>query len=134
MSVVISGPKQPGNDIDVYSAPLIEDLKMLWDKGVDVLDANMKETFNMSVMLFITINDLSAYDNLFCNSVKGHKACPICESNTHFHQLKHGRKTVYLGHRVKCKWLPSSAVALVPVLAWSQLIFLGLVIKMSLLF
>ena len=60
MSVVILGPKQPGNDIDVYSAPLIEDLKMLWDKGVDVLDANMKETFNMGAMLFTTIIDLPA--------------------------------------------------------------------------
>ncbi|XP_019154251.1 PREDICTED: uncharacterized protein LOC109150723 [Ipomoea nil] len=30
---------------------------------------------------------------------KGHKACPICEDNTCYTQLVHGRKTVYLGHR-----------------------------------
>ena len=30
LTMLISGPKQPGNDIDVYLAPLIEDLKMLW--------------------------------------------------------------------------------------------------------
>ncbi|XP_074314047.1 uncharacterized protein LOC141649251 [Silene latifolia] len=30
-------PKQPGNDIDVYLEPLIDDLKLLWDEGVEVL-------------------------------------------------------------------------------------------------
>ena len=30
-SMMISGPRQPGNDIDVYLSPLIEDLKFLWD-------------------------------------------------------------------------------------------------------
>ncbi|GJY75793.1 reverse transcriptase domain-containing protein [Tanacetum coccineum] len=41
------GPKQPGNDIDVYLAPLIDDLKTLWDKGVKVYDAYKKETFTL---------------------------------------------------------------------------------------
>ncbi|XP_019163187.1 PREDICTED: uncharacterized protein LOC109159542 [Ipomoea nil] len=40
-----------------------------------------------------------AYGNLAGYSVKGHKACPICEDNTCYTQLVHGRKTVYLGHR-----------------------------------
>ncbi|XP_073153163.1 uncharacterized protein [Henckelia pumila] len=35
LTLLISGPKQPGNDIDVYLAPLIDDLKKLWDIGVD---------------------------------------------------------------------------------------------------
>ncbi|RDX86829.1 hypothetical protein CR513_31788, partial [Mucuna pruriens] len=30
---------KPGNDIDVYLSPLIEDLRMLWDKGVDAFDS-----------------------------------------------------------------------------------------------
>ncbi|CAM8940643.1 unnamed protein product [Rhodiola kirilowii] len=29
LSLLISGPRQPGNDIDVYLAPLIDDLKIL---------------------------------------------------------------------------------------------------------
>ena len=32
LSMMIFGPKQPGNDIDVYLNPLIEDLKLLWDE------------------------------------------------------------------------------------------------------
>ncbi|XP_024178504.1 uncharacterized protein LOC112184476 [Rosa chinensis] len=31
LTLLISGPKQPGNDIDVYLQPLIYDLKVLWD-------------------------------------------------------------------------------------------------------
>ena len=38
MSLLIEGPKQPGNDIDVYLAPLIDDLKTLWGKGVNVYE------------------------------------------------------------------------------------------------
>jgi len=33
LSMMISGPKQPGNDIDVYLNPLIEDMKLLWVDG-----------------------------------------------------------------------------------------------------
>ena len=32
--MMISGPRQLGNDIDVYLNPLIEDLSKLWDKRV----------------------------------------------------------------------------------------------------
>ena len=38
LSLLISGPKQPGNDIDVYLAPLVEDLRKMWDEGVSVFD------------------------------------------------------------------------------------------------
>ncbi|XP_057422588.1 uncharacterized protein LOC130716624 [Lotus japonicus] len=99
LSMMIPGPKQPGNDIDVYLSPLIDDLRLLWEQGVDVLDAYSGEHFNMRAMLFCTINDFPAYGNLSSYSVKGHKACPICEKDTSYHQLNHGRKTVYLGHR-----------------------------------
>jgi len=39
LSMMILGPRQSGNDIDVYLAPLIEDLRLLWDEGVEVFDA-----------------------------------------------------------------------------------------------
>jgi hypothetical protein len=99
LSMMISGPKQPGNDIDVYQSPLIDDLRMLWEEGVDVLDAYSGEQFNMRAMLFCTINDFPAYGNLSGYTVKGHSACPICEKETSFQQLKNGKKTVYLRHR-----------------------------------
>jgi hypothetical protein len=36
MSVLTQGPKQPGNDIDVYLRPLIEELLQLWPNQVYV--------------------------------------------------------------------------------------------------
>jgi len=57
LSMMISGPRQPGNDIDVYLSPLIEDLTKLWDKGVLVFDGFQNETFHLRLMLFGTIND-----------------------------------------------------------------------------
>ena len=39
MPVLIQGPKQPGNDIDVYLRPLVEELLELWrEEGVRVWD------------------------------------------------------------------------------------------------
>ena len=66
---------------------------------VDVFDAFKNESFQLHVMLFCTINDFPAYANLSGYSVKGHKACPICEEKTSYEQLKHERKTMYLGYR-----------------------------------
>ena len=40
LSLLIPGPRQPGNDIDIYLAPLIEDLKTLWEVGVQAYDAH----------------------------------------------------------------------------------------------
>ena len=97
--MMISGPRQPGNDIDVYLAPLLEELTTLWEDGGDVWEGNLQQTFSLRAMVFCTINDYPAYGNLSGYSVKGHHACPICEKNTTFLQLKHGKKTVYTRHR-----------------------------------
>ena len=99
LSMLISGPKQPGNDIDVYLAPLVEDLKFLWETGVEVYDGYRKESFNLRAMLFGTINDFPAYGNLSGYSIKGQKACPVCEDETDTMRLNFCQKNVFLGHR-----------------------------------
>lgn len=99
MSLLIQGPKQPGNDIDVYLAPLIDDLKTLWDTGVQVYDAYKKENFRLRAMIFCTINDFPAYGNLSGYCTKGKLACPNCESDTHSRWLDNCKKTVFMGHR-----------------------------------
>jgi len=58
---MIAGPRQPGNDIDVYLAPLIEHLTKLWVEGVDVYHENLQQSFRLRTMIFCTINDFSAY-------------------------------------------------------------------------
>ncbi|CAH9094105.1 unnamed protein product [Cuscuta europaea] len=103
LSLLISGPKQPGNDIDVYLAPLIDDLKTLWDEEVSVFDAHIREYFTLRAMLFCTINDFPACGDLSGYKVKGKKPCPICDDDLHSTYLPHWGKYVYMKTR---RYLP----------------------------
>ena len=47
LSSLIPGPKAPGNDIDMYLQPLIDDLKRLWDIEHNTYDASKEESFQM---------------------------------------------------------------------------------------
>jgi len=64
MSTLIPGLRAPGNDIDVYLQPLIDELKELWENSVEIYDASMKETFQSYASILWTINDFPAYENL----------------------------------------------------------------------
>ncbi|XP_062013912.1 uncharacterized protein LOC133730309 [Rosa rugosa] len=99
LTLLISGPKQPGNDIDVYLEPLIDDLKLLWEGVNGVYDAIKNETFTLRALLFWTINDFPAYGNLSGSIVKGYNACPICLDKTKPTRLVHGGKMAYTIHR-----------------------------------
>lgn len=54
LSLLIPGPQQPGNSIDVYLEPLIEDLNHLWSSGELVYDAYTRSTFTLKAMLLWT--------------------------------------------------------------------------------
>lgn len=99
MSLLIPGPKEPGNDIDVYLRPLIDELKELWEHGVDTYDSVTKEIFRLYAALLWTINNFPAYGNLSGWSTKGNMACPICNKDTGSMYLRNGRKLCYMGHR-----------------------------------
>ncbi|XP_042962594.1 uncharacterized protein LOC122296863 [Carya illinoinensis] len=98
-SLIIPGPKSPGNDIDVYLQPLIDELFELWEHGVPTFDASTKEMFMLHAALLWTINDFPAYGNLSGWSTKGKLACPSCNESTDSNWLKYGRKHCYMGHR-----------------------------------
>lgn len=94
--LLISGPKQPSNDIYIYLAPLIDDLKTLWEIDIETYDAYAQDTFQLKAVFLWTINDFPAYGNLGGCSVKGYYACPICSENTHSKWLKYGKKVSYV--------------------------------------
>nr|GEZ63399.1 hypothetical protein [Tanacetum cinerariifolium] len=96
---VLLCPKQPGNDIDVYLRPLIDDMIKLWETCVEIYDAYKKERFQLFAMIYCTINDFPAYGNLSGYGTKGEKACPVCENGTHSRWLTNCRKTIYMGHQ-----------------------------------
>ena len=58
MSLVIQGPHQPGNNIDVYLQPVVGELMEMYRTKVKVWDEYMKEHFYLRALLFVTINDL----------------------------------------------------------------------------
>src|SRR4051812_35141237 len=57
MSILIQGPKQPGNNINLYLELLKEDLEMLWNSPVKTWDAFEKEYFYMKVAVLTTVHD-----------------------------------------------------------------------------
>nr|AAM74359.1 Putative transposable element [Oryza sativa Japonica Group] len=103
LCLLIQGPRQPGNDIDVFLELVIDDLEILWKEGVETWDAYGQENFKLRVLLFCTINDYPALGNLSGQTVKGKKACSDCMEHTLSRWLKKSRKMVYMGH---LRWLP----------------------------
>ncbi|XP_017221479.2 uncharacterized protein LOC108198226 [Daucus carota subsp. sativus] len=102
LCLLISGPTEPGNDIDVFLQPLIEDLQELW-RGKQVYDAYRQESFVLRGILLWTISDYPALGNLSGHVVKGYNACTVCVDKTEATRLVHYRKTVVMRHR---RWLP----------------------------
>ncbi|GKA12693.1 retrovirus-related pol polyprotein from transposon 17.6 [Tanacetum coccineum] len=98
LMLLIPGPKSPGKDIDVYLRPLIEDLKVLWDrKGVETIDVASGQKFNMRAMVLWTINDFPARSSLSGWSGQGYKACPTCNEDTPYVRVL--SKIAYVGHK-----------------------------------
>ena len=64
MALLIPGKNSPGNDIDVYLQPLIDELKELWEISIDTYDAHSHENFKLHAAVLWTINNLFAYGNL----------------------------------------------------------------------
>lgn len=100
LSLSISGPRQPGNDIHVYVAPLVDDLKTLWEVGVKTYDAHERECFTLKVIFcYGQSNDFPAYGNLSGCATKGYYACPICGEETNSQWQKRGNKNSYTNRR-----------------------------------
>ena len=78
LTLFISSLKQLGNNIDVYLAPLIADIKLLWKASMYTYDAYKKKYFNLRSVLLWTINDFLAYGDLSECVTKGYYACPKC--------------------------------------------------------
>nr|ABA97946.2 transposon protein, putative, CACTA, En/Spm sub-class [Oryza sativa Japonica Group] len=45
LAMLIQGPRQPGNDIDVFLEPIIDDFERLWNEGTRTWDAYAQERF-----------------------------------------------------------------------------------------
>ena len=103
MSLLILGPISPRKDIDLYLQPLVDELKELWEIGVETYDASKGENFQMRATLLWTINDFPAYGMMSGWSTKGYMACLTC--NKDICSLGLRSKICYMGYR---HFLPSN--------------------------
>ena len=100
LSLLIPGPKAPGQDIDVFLQPLVEELKILWEEGVPAYDMFEVQPFTLRAMVIWGIHDFPAYGNLSGCVTHGYKACPVCGDHTPSIRLHHSHKVVYTNYRM----------------------------------
>lgn len=106
LSIIVPGPQNPKQKLDVYLQPLIDELNSLWLHGVDTYDISRKQNFRMRAALHWTINDFPAYGMLSGWSTSGKMACPCCMEQTKAFPLPNGRKQSWFDcHR---KFLPNN--------------------------
>lgn len=99
LSLLISGPKSPGNNMDVYLQLVIEELHYLFCKGVRTFDASCSEWFTLRAAVLGTISDYPGNAYLSGRKTNREVCCATCYSGTCFLKLKHGHKACYMGHR-----------------------------------
>lgn len=101
LSTLISGT--PGKDIDVFLEPLLDDLELLFEIGVETYDSYKQERFNLRAVVLWTINDYPAFGTLCGCPYGGFNGCVVCRKDTQCSRLAYSAKQSYTGHR---KYLP----------------------------
>jgi hypothetical protein len=95
LSMIISVPSSPGQNIDVWLWPLIDELTQLWSSGVLTYDISRKHNFVTRAALIWTINDFPAYEMVSGWSTHGKLACPYCMENNKAFILNNGGKASF---------------------------------------
>jgi len=99
LSVIIPGKRAPGNDIDVYLQPLIEELKELWSMGIKTFDSYGNEVFDLHASILWTISDFPSLGTLSRWNTHIGLACPRCNFDTTPKKLLKGSKFCFMSHR-----------------------------------
>jgi hypothetical protein len=94
LALVISGPKEPKKQMNIFLQPLFEELKKLWP-GVDAYDSHLKCRFNLRVAYLWSIHDYLGYGKFADWCVHGRLNCPICMDDFDAYMLKHGMKVTF---------------------------------------
>ncbi|XP_075675136.1 uncharacterized protein LOC142644396 [Castanea sativa] len=97
LSLLIPSPYQPGNEIDTYLKPLVDELKELWEEGVEIYDAYSKEHFQMRATLLWTIHDYPGFGNVSGWRTKGYHSCYACNDEPYSEALE--SKIGFINHR-----------------------------------
>lgn len=102
LALLIPGKESvKSENVDVYLAPLIEELQQLWE-GIDAVDASAESVnrkFTLKAMLMWCIHDFPAYGLVSGQVTKGHRGCTECGPTVTTRRSAALTKNVYLGHR-----------------------------------
>ena len=91
---MIQGPRQPGNDIDVFLELVIDELVEIFEKGVpDVWDEYKKKHVTIKGVLIATITDLPGRGLLSGEKTKGYTGCVECIDDTNAVNLPKTQQT-----------------------------------------
>ncbi|XP_060177806.1 uncharacterized protein LOC132607740 [Lycium barbarum] len=101
LTVIVPGPNNPKHKIDVYLQPLIKELTLFWETGVEAFDISKKQNFQLRAALMWTISDFPTYSMLSGWRTAGKLACPYCMEETQSFRLQYGSKTSWFdSHRM----------------------------------
>ncbi|CAM8982996.1 unnamed protein product [Rhodiola kirilowii] len=95
LTILILGPTNPKKRIVMYLRPLVDDLKFLWNVGIETYDASRKDNFKLRAALMWTISDFPTYGMLSGWSTHRKLGCPYCMEETKTFWLQNGRKVSY---------------------------------------
>ncbi|XP_073133531.1 uncharacterized protein [Henckelia pumila] len=93
LTVIVPGPNNPKDKLDVFLQPLIAELNELWSVGAQTYDIHSKTNFTLRDSLLWTISDFPAYAMLSGWSTAGKLASPYCMEDSDAFTLKNGGKT-----------------------------------------
>ena len=102
LALLIPGKESVTSDnIDVYLAPLLEELLELWVgvSATDVSEEPHRQQFTLRALLLWCIHDYPAYGLTSGQVTKGYRACVECGPHVSTRRSKALGKNIYLGHR-----------------------------------
>lgn len=98
----MAGPKKVKN-MNTYLRPLVDELKILFTKGVpayDISATTRPKHFQMHAFMLWTITDYPGCSEASSLTTSGHYACPPCGPNQiESYSAKHLHKVIYPGYR-----------------------------------
>jgi hypothetical protein len=97
LTLVISDPKEPKKQMNIFLCLLMEELKELC-QGVDAHDSHLKCRFNLCNAYLWSIHDYLAYDKFasWCDNCRVNY--PICMNDSDAFSLEHGRKVTFFDY------------------------------------
>ena len=100
LTVLVPGPDDPGQKLDVFLQPLMKELIELWEDGILAYDVSTKTNFTLRAALLWTVSDFPAYSMLSGRKTSGFHACPHCLEDTDAFRLeKSGKESWFDCHR-----------------------------------